>query len=287
MIVTFAGCYLRRIGGWIAVADLICCLGAAGVTEPAVRQALVRLKNRGFLDAERRHGAAGYVLTSAGHADLEPGDRRIFRFGQADPEAGWVLAVFSVPEERRHHRHQLRTQLGWLGFGTVGPGVWVAPAALERPARDLLSAGRLGQYVTWFRASSPDVPDVARWWDLEGLRVHYDTFLAGWRGQADATDATLAIDGATTGARRWVEGVRELPPAGRRLAVAATNRPWPAGGAASSRLAGAAGVGRVLHPAQALGTRWARLSGGARPALIPATDLRLSDGRGTLDSVGG
>ena len=202
MIVTFAGCYLRRIGGWIAVADLICCLGVAGVAEPAVRQALVRLKSRGFLDADRRDGAAGYLLTPAGHADLEPGDRRIFRFGQADPLAGWVLAVFSVPEERRHHRHQLRTQLGWLGFGTVGPGVWVAPAALERPARELLSAGRLGEYVTWFRASAPDVPDVARWWDLDGLRVHYDKFLTGWRRHVDAAEVTQSTDGSIAGEDR-------------------------------------------------------------------------------------
>lgn len=189
MIVTFAGCYLRAIGGWIAVADLIDCLGTAGVAEPAVRQALVRLKSRGFLAADRRDGAAGYALTPAGHADLAPGDRRIFRFGQADADAGWVLAVFSVPEERRHHRHQLRTQLGWLGFGTVGPGVWVAPADLERPARDLLAASRLDGYVTWFRANSPDAPDVARWWDLSGLRVHYDRFLAGWRALADTQDS--------------------------------------------------------------------------------------------------
>jgi phenylacetic acid degradation operon negative regulatory protein len=181
MIVTFTGCYLRRIGGWIAVADLIDCLGVAGISEPAVRQALVRLKSRGFFDAERRNGAAGYLLTPAGRADLAPGDRRIFRFGQADPDDGWVLAVFSVPEDHRHHRHQLRTQLGWLGFGTVGPGVWVAPAALEQPARDLLTAGDLDGYVTWFRASTVRPPDVPRWWDLGALRRHYETFLATWQ----------------------------------------------------------------------------------------------------------
>ena len=117
----------------------------------------------------------------AGHADLAPGDRRIFRFGQADPDDGWVLAVFSVPEDHRHHRHQLRTQLGWLGFGTVGPGVWVAPAALEEPARDLLTAGDLDGYVTWFRASTVRPPDVPRWWDLGALRRHYETFLATWQ----------------------------------------------------------------------------------------------------------
>ena len=53
LIVSFAGSYLREIGGWIAVADLIRCLAPVGVAEPSVRQALVRLKSRGFLAAER------------------------------------------------------------------------------------------------------------------------------------------------------------------------------------------------------------------------------------------
>lgn len=194
MIVTFAGCYLRRIGGWIAVADLIDCLGVAGVSEPAVRQALVRLKSRGFVAAEKRGSAAGYALTATGHADLAPGDRRIFRYGQADPADGWVLAVFSVPEDRRHQRHQLRAQLGWLGFGTVGPGVWVAPAALELPARELLVAGGLDTYVIWFRAASVDAPDVAQWWDLSALRVHYERFLDSWRDRAGGSGTSTAAE---------------------------------------------------------------------------------------------
>ena len=59
LIVSFAGSYLREVGGWIAVADLIRCLDAVPVNEPSVRQALVRLKTRGFLMAERRGTEAG------------------------------------------------------------------------------------------------------------------------------------------------------------------------------------------------------------------------------------
>jgi phenylacetic acid degradation operon negative regulatory protein len=227
LIVTFAGCYLRRIDGWIAVADLIDCLGLAGISEPAVRQALVRLKSRGFLDAERRSGVAGYRLTPAGEADLSPGDRRIFRYGQADPEAGWVLAVFSVPEDRRHHRHQLRSQLGWLGFGAVGPGVWVAPAPLEVPARDLLRAGELDRYVTWFRATTVSAPDVARWWDLDGLRCHYERFLATWTPRIDA--AAVAADGAAAfaGYLHLVDDWRLLPRIDPGLPAELLPDTWP------------------------------------------------------------
>ena len=189
LIVTFAGCYLRQIGGWIAVADLIHLLELVGVPAPAVRQSVLRLKSRGFLSAERRGTTAGYTLTEAGRADLEPGDRRIFRYGQADLADGWVLAVFSVPESRRNHRHQLRSQLGWLGFGTVGSGVWAAPAALTGPARELLSGSGLDGYVTWFHADALDPVDVSAWWDLAALRAQYEAFLQRW--EAGAADGAM------------------------------------------------------------------------------------------------
>ena len=157
LIVSFAGSYLRELGGWIAVADLIRCLEAVGVGEPAVRQALVRLKSRGFLAAERRSGDAGYELTEAGLQDLVTGDRRIFR-----PAAG-------------HRRGRLGAG-GLLGAGgraaTCGtncapscPG-WVsarsAPGSGSRrgrwpsPTRALLTAAGLDGYVTWFARAAPD-----------------------------------------------------------------------------------------------------------------------------------
>jgi phenylacetic acid degradation operon negative regulatory protein len=196
LIVTFAGCYLRQIGGWVAVADLIRLLALVGVPEPAVRQSVLRLKSRGFLTAERRGGSAGYALTAAGREDLVPGDRRIFRYGQADLADGWVLAVFSVPEDRRHHRHQLRSQLGWLGFGAVGAGVWAAPAALAEPARELLVQDGLDRYVTWFHARALDPVDVAAWWDLVSLREQYQAFLDRWgpAAQCDDGDRTAVTE---------------------------------------------------------------------------------------------
>src|SRR6476659_6939997 len=170
LIVSFAGSYLRELGGWIAVADLIRCLETVGLGEPSTRQALVRLKSRGFLAAQRRAGEAGYLLTDAGRHDLSTGDRRIFRPATAIPEDGWVLAVFAVPETERHLRHQLRTELSWLGFGTVSPGVWIAPRPLADPTRSLLTQAGLAGYVTWFGAEHLSDIDVAAWWDLDSLR---------------------------------------------------------------------------------------------------------------------
>ncbi len=185
LIVSFAGSYLRLLDGWIAVAELVRLLDAVRVSEPSVRQALVRLKSRGFLSAERRGSTAGYALTAAGLHDLETGDRRIFRFGRAGERDGWVLAVFSVPESDRALRHRLRTELSWLGFGTVSPGVWIAPVGLADSAAALLRDAGLDEYVTWFSGAHASAERVGRWWDLDALRADYRRFLADHRPYLD------------------------------------------------------------------------------------------------------
>ena len=207
LIVTFAGLHLRDLGGWIAVADLLALLEHAGQPAASTRQALVRLKSRDFLRSERRAGRAGYLLTDAGRADLAIGDARIFRYGQAPEAAGWVLAIFSVPEQDRAERHRLRTRLGWLGFGTVAAGVWIAPATLAARAQAQLEDEGLGGYVSWFSAEPLQAADVSRWWDLATLRASYAAFLDQW---SDA--ATPADDGAAFAAYlRLVDGWRRFP----------------------------------------------------------------------------
>src|SRR3954454_16975201 len=98
LLMSFFGAFLRRIGGWIAVADLVALMGDLGLDEQAVRSAVSRLQRRGVIAPEprggpapvprlkrgggiapdRRGGAAGYRLTERGTAILEAGDARIY-----------------------------------------------------------------------------------------------------------------------------------------------------------------------------------------------------------------
>lgn len=182
LIVTVYGLYARESGGWMSVASIIRLLAQCDVDEPAVRSAIFRLKRRGLLEAEKVDGIAGYGLSDDARAILDEGDRRIFERRRAAPDEGWLLAVFSVPETERDQRHQLRSRLTWLGFGTVAAGVWIAPAHLLDETRHTLQRHRLDVYVELFRGErlgyTDSSPAVARWWDLDRLAGLYDEFLA-------------------------------------------------------------------------------------------------------------
>lgn len=181
LIVTVYGLYARQGGGWMSVSSLIELLARCGVDEPSVRSAIFRLKRRGLLLADKRGGLAGYGLSDEMRVILDEGDQRIFERRRATLAEGWVLAVFSVPESHRHHRHQLRSQLTRLGFGTVEAGVWIAPAHALEEARAVLMRHGLDHYAELFSASHLAFSDpaelVARCWDLDRLNSQYRAFL--------------------------------------------------------------------------------------------------------------
>src|SRR5579875_3922088 len=130
LIVTVFGLYARAERNWLSVAGLVRLLADLGVDGPAVRSSVSRLKRRGLLRGVAVDGAAGYAASDALLDVLEEGDARIFARRRATPDDGWVLAVFSVPETERDRRHELRSWLTRLGYGTAAPGVWIAPGSL-------------------------------------------------------------------------------------------------------------------------------------------------------------
>jgi len=199
LIVTIYGLYARETGGWFSIAALIRLMAELGVEEPAVRSAISRLKLRGLLESRRAGGAAGYGLSAGGRKILADGDRRIFRPPRPSADDGWLLAVFSVPEQERARRHALRSRLTWLGFGTVAAGVWIAPAQLAGEARDLLEADGLAGYVSLFTAGYLAFGDVGakvgQWWDLDRISQLYQSF-------TDSAAPVLARRAAATAAGR-------------------------------------------------------------------------------------
>jgi phenylacetic acid degradation operon negative regulatory protein len=228
LLMTFFGAFLRRLGGRIAVADLVALMGDLDLDEQAVRSAVSRLKRRGVIAPERLAGAAGYRLTPRGAAILEAGDARIFG-RNGTQRGGWLLVVFSIPEARRALRHKLRTRLQWLGLGTVAAGVWIAPAHAEAEVRRTVADLGVEGHVELFRGDHLGSGDaIAEWWDLDAIAAEYRAYVAAW-------EPALAGDGRPSGAAAFAGHVRQLD-AWRRipfhdpgLPASALPADWPGG----------------------------------------------------------
>jgi phenylacetic acid degradation operon negative regulatory protein len=158
-------------------------LATLDVDEAAARSALSRLKKRGILLSDRKNGLAGYRLDPELEDVFAEGDERIFAPRRARPGDRWLLAAFSVPESQRHLRHQLRRVLAGRGFGTVGPGLWIAPEFVYEHLRRELDREGLGEFVEYFAADvlgHDPAARVAEWWDLDALGELYAGFVAAF-----------------------------------------------------------------------------------------------------------
>lgn len=181
---TVVGLYLREVGGWMPTDSFLALLGALGVPVPQARTALSRVKQRGLLDAVLRDGVPGYALAPGAAAMLARGDRRIHEPRAMAADGEWCLIVFSIPEEMRDARHQLRKQLKWIGCGTVESGVWICPEFLRGEVDDVIEGLGLTGHVVLFNARGlPAGPvaagQVGQWWDLDGIARLHRAFIEG------------------------------------------------------------------------------------------------------------
>jgi phenylacetic acid degradation operon negative regulatory protein len=182
-ILDLYGAYIRRLGGWMAVSDLVALMGQLGVEEQAVRSAVSRMTRRGLLVQHKARGARGYRLSGEALQMIEDGDRRILSTMEpAELADGWIVVTFSIPEEERDRRHVLRSRLGWMGFGMVANGVWMAPPRLLPELREVVERLGFERYVQVFDGVYRGFDEletlVRRCWDLNALREMYRDFLA-------------------------------------------------------------------------------------------------------------
>jgi len=224
LLLTLLGDYWWQRTESLPSAAIVGLLAEFGVSDSAARAALSRLTRNGLL-VTSRSGRRTFVRLSSRAADvLDDGGRRIFSFGAtpAPWDGMWSLVAFSIPEEHRSARDELRKELRWLGFAPLYDGLWVCPRdhagdvmarlkdlgistatafrATALPAVTAVGAGDAadgdaaeGDGAAGTTLVTADIP--ARAWDLSGLRDRYQEFteFAGLlRDQTVAGEITTA-----------------------------------------------------------------------------------------------
>lgn len=182
LVFTLFGDYLQHRPGPVWVGSIIALLEPLGLSDGSSRTVLSRMSRKGWFSTVRDGRNSFYELTARGRHLLEEGEARIYHPPREEAwDGSWFLLSYSIPEERRHLRDQLRTRLSWLGFGSLGNGLWLSPHDV-RPAVEALAAElEVTDLLELFRADHLGFTDeaelVSRSWDLPAVQGRYVEFV--------------------------------------------------------------------------------------------------------------
>lgn len=206
VIFNLFGDYIMPRGGAIWTSRLLYLLGLLGIGERAARSTLSRMKQEGWLATRKQGRRAQHLLTRRGRAILEQGNQRIFEPPIESWDGLWRLVVYSLPEEKRELRNDLRKKLVWYGFGNLSPGAWVSPHDWLREVEAIIDDLALRPYVSLFTGrhvgAEPDHELVQRCWDLPALQQEYAAFVEHYAPEYALAQLLLAPGGAGLAAER-------------------------------------------------------------------------------------
>ncbi len=185
LVFTLYGEYLLDHDEPVWVGSLIALLQPFDLSEGAVRTVLSRMVRKGWLETERRGRNSFYSLSRQGQRLLREGQEKIFHPSwDTQWDGTWLLLAYSIPEDVRQLRDRLRDRLAWLGFGSLGNGLWISPHRVEGKVGEIAQALDIEQHLECFRASlvaSDDPVDLVRkCWDLDSVNHRYAEFVETW-----------------------------------------------------------------------------------------------------------
>lgn len=108
----------------------------------AVRVALHRLRNDGWITSEKHGRTASYALTESGRAQSQTASHRIYA-PPAQEDIGWQLVVTEVSDA------DVRQQMEAAGFAQLMPRVFCGSAAMQVPEHAMVFDG--GAAPAWLR----------------------------------------------------------------------------------------------------------------------------------------
>ncbi|RDU35796.1 phenylacetic acid degradation operon negative regulatory protein PaaX [Neobacillus piezotolerans] len=181
MIFTLYGDYISHYGNKIWIGSLIRLLEEFGHNSQSVRAAISRMNKQGWVQAEKSGNKSYYSLTPRGVRRIEEAARRIFKLKPEAWDGKWRILMYSIPEEIRNVRDELRKELVWSGFGTLSNSSWISANPLENEVYDLIDKYKIEDYVDFFVAEyngpKENIRLVKKCWDLEEINNRYQDFI--------------------------------------------------------------------------------------------------------------
>ena len=187
MIFTIYGDYIRHYGNKIWIGSLIRLLKEFGHNEQSVRVAVSRMMKQGWIDSEKKGNKSYYFLTLRGETRMEEAAVRIFKLMPNDWDGKWRMLMYTIPEEKRQIRDELRKELLWSGFGSFSNGCWISPNDLEKEVNLLIEKYEIQSYVDFFVSSykgpQEDKSLVEKSWPLQEIEGKYQEFITTYSKQ--------------------------------------------------------------------------------------------------------
>ena len=185
----FADYILPYKDGWAWTHDLLYLLELLGVSDRAGRTTLSRMKQQGWFDTVKEGRRSRYQLTEKGRAIIAEGDKRIFETPIDNWTGMWHFVIYSLPEEKRPLRNELRKKLVWFGFGNLAPGTWVCAHNRQVEIEKIVKGMGIESNVSLFSGRRTglmsDEEIVAKCWQLKALDAMYADFVAHWKSRLD------------------------------------------------------------------------------------------------------
>jgi phenylacetic acid degradation operon negative regulatory protein len=205
------------LGQWVGPTDtpvwtatLVGALEALGIEARAARQAVNRTAADGWLEGESVGRYTRWRLTSSGRRMIGSAVPRVQRSIVSDRtwDGTFLLLTLTGAVLDREARERLAVGLDFEGFGTLGPGTWVAVGEGSREGADsVLSACGLQDRALLLSAQTVDGAEtpaevVALAWDLDTAEAAHEAFLEEFE-KAVPADECEAFAMRTRLAHEW------------------------------------------------------------------------------------
>lgn len=194
VLLTVLGELIEPVGRPVWNSSLLYVMGGMGFEAPAARQAIDRTAEAGWIEGTRFGRHVRWELTASGKDLIARGSERVHSLSApASSWTGeWLIALITIPSEKRNVRQSLYAALSWEGFGNPTPGLWLSPYPNRADdAAAIIDDAGLADTTYCFVGPSnavglDDRTIVRRAWDLESVEEQYRELLDGFADREPA-----------------------------------------------------------------------------------------------------